>query len=284
MVGLIDHTKPPGAPHSREYYPNSITSVLWEMTRIRFSSQTKRHLGHYVYALVDPRDDAIFYVGKASGNNRAYDHLKSETSETSKNRRIKEIREAGAEPLVDILRYGLDTKEACFEVEAAIIDTLGLENLTNSVRGHGIERGRQTAAEVERLYGSKPIDVADISERLMLFFINRTYSPTMPEIEIYDCVRQFWSNVGARRRTPDESGTPPYSTALGIADGVVVRAYSIAEWFPAGTTMSTRGFAGGEGRWEFVGQLLPDHPLVGRRLVDGDSAVTATQQGYRYVN
>lgn len=98
----------------------------------------------------------------------------------------------------------------------------------------------------------------------MLFF-NRTYSPTMSEIQIYDCVRQFWSGVGASRRTRDESGALPYPMALGIADGVIVRAYSIAEWFPAGTTLSTRRLDGGEGRWEFVGQLLLAHRLVGRR-------------------
>jgi hypothetical protein len=254
------------------------------MARIRFSSQTTKHLRHYVYALADPRDNKIFYVGKASANNRAYDHLNSEFEETSKHSHIKAIREAGAEPVVEILRYGLETKEACFEVEAAIIDTLGLENLTNRVRGHGVERGRQTAAEVERLYGSKPVDIAGISEPLMLFFVNRTYSPTMSEIEIYDCVRQFWSGVGASRRTRDQFGRLPYSIALGIADGVVVRAYSIAEWFPAGTTLSTRGLGRGESRWEFVGQLLHDHPLVGRRLVNGNSEVIATQQGYRYIN
>lgn len=254
------------------------------MAKIRFSSQTTKHLGHYVYALVDPRDKNIFYVGKASGNNRAYDHLNSDFDETSKHRRIKEIRLAKMEPVVEILRYGLESQEACFEVEAAIIDTLGLENLTNQVRGHGVNRGRQTAAEVERLHGSKPVDVATIKDKLMLFFINQTYSPTMSEMEIYDCVRQFWSGVSVSRRTRDESGNLPYATALGIADSVIVRAYSIAEWFPAGTTLSTRGYSRGEGRWEFVGQLQPDHPLVGLRLVDGSSVVMATQQGYRYIN
>ena len=54
--------------------------------------------------------------------------------------------------------------------------------------------------------------------------------------------------------------------------------------FPAGTTLSTRPHGRGESRWEFVGQVLSDHPLVDRRLVDGDSEVMATQQGYRSIN
>ena len=35
----------------------------------------------------------------------------------------------------------------------------------------------------------------------MLFSVSQTYSPTMSEIEIYDCVRQFWFGVAPSRRT-----------------------------------------------------------------------------------
>jgi len=30
---------------------------------MKFSQSTKAHLGHYVYSLVDPRTETIFYVG-----------------------------------------------------------------------------------------------------------------------------------------------------------------------------------------------------------------------------
>ncbi len=39
---------------------------------MKFSLSTRKALQHYVYALVDPRDQKIFYVGKASANNRAF--------------------------------------------------------------------------------------------------------------------------------------------------------------------------------------------------------------------
>ena len=72
-----------------------------------FSQSTKEHLGHYVYALVDPRDDfkdkPIFYVGKASSNNRAFNHLQSKRTETEKQKKIREIRRAGYEPIVEII-------------------------------------------------------------------------------------------------------------------------------------------------------------------------------------
>jgi len=55
---------------------------------------------------------------------------------------IEEIRSPGrdVEPVVPILRHGLQDKLMAQEVEAAMIDTIGLENLTNLCRGKHIER------------------------------------------------------------------------------------------------------------------------------------------------
>lgn len=250
---------------------------------MQFSANTTKYLGHYVYALVDPRDKSIFYVGKASSNNRAFDHLRIK-GEDQKHSRIQEIRDANLEPVVEILRYGLDSVNACLEVEATVIDVIGLENLTNKIRGHGIDRGRQTSLEVERLHGSKPVAVEDIIEPLMLFFINQTYSPTKNEPELYDCVRQFWFGVSAENRNSSQStGRLPYPIALGIVGSVVVRAYSVAAWFPAGSTMSSRSPDSIESRWEFVGQLLQEHRLLGRRLTKRGLDLEANQQGYAYI-
>ncbi|AOZ11072.1 hypothetical protein BKK80_34490 (plasmid) [Cupriavidus malaysiensis] len=249
-----------------------------------FSAKAATHLGYYVYALVDPRDNQIFYVGKASANNRAFDHLKARKEEGEKQRRIAAIRDEDLEPEVQILRYGLKSEQACLDVEAPIIDTIGLENLTNKVRGHGIERGRQTAKEIERLHGSADVELSTYQGALMLFFINRTYSPTKTEQEIYDCTRQYWHRVAKKTRKPGADGKLRYPTALAVVDSVVVRAYSIAAWFPAGATFTSRGIFSPSDRWEFVGQLLTDHPLAGRRLKRKGKDILATQQGYRYVN
>lgn len=251
---------------------------------MKFSATTTKHLGHYVYALVDPRDESIFYVGKASANNRAFNHLRIVAGEEEKDMRIREIRAAGSEPNVEVLRYGLDSAQASFEVEAAVIDALGLENLTNKVRGHGIDRGRQKSSEVERLHGSKPVATESISELIMLFFINQTYSPTKTEHELYDCVRQFWSSVSLKTRTPQESGNLPFPVALAVVESVVVRAYSVIAWFPAGSTMSSRISDSPDNRWEFVGQILHDHKLVGRRLTKNWLDLPANQLGYGYIN
>ena len=39
-----------------------------------FTPKEIRHLGKYVYALIDPRDNKVFYVGQGIGN-RLFDHL-----------------------------------------------------------------------------------------------------------------------------------------------------------------------------------------------------------------
>jgi uncharacterized protein len=254
---------------------------------MNFSAMTKQHLGHYVYGLVDPINKAIFYVGKASANNRAFDHLKATEDEREKQMRIRQIRTAGLEPIVEILRYGLPSTEACFEVEAAIIDAIGLENLTNAVRGHGVERGRLSASEAERLHGSKPYRIEALTESYMMFFINKTYSPTKTEQQLYDSVRQFWYRVSAQTRTPNAASSElPYSVALGVVDSVIVRVYSIAAWFPAGTTFSSREYVTSpvEERWEFVGNLLSEHVLLGRRLTKDGKDLVANQQGFGYIN
>lgn len=251
---------------------------------MKFSRKTAQHLGHYVYALIDPRDGEIFYVGKGNANNRAFDHLKSKEKNTDKERRIASIRKLGEEPRIEVLRYGIESEQACLDVEAAVIDSMGLENLTNSVRGHGIERGRKTVEQVELLHASEPVAVESIEESLMLFFINKTYSPTLSEQELYDSVRQFWSGVSKSTRADFNNHSHNYNTALAIVDSVVVRTYSIAGWFPAGSTYSSRTLSKPGNRWEFVGQLINNHVLVGKRLTKGGIDISANQQGYGYIN
>jgi len=247
---------------------------------MKFSTLTKEHLGHYVYALVDPRDRSIFYVGKASANSRAFNHMKVSKIETEKHARIAAIRSADAEPLVEILRYGLSSEKIAFEVEAAIIDAIGIEKLTNVVRGHGVERGRLLASEVELLHGAEPVRVGDIEEPCILFFIQNTYSPTLSEQEIYDSTRQFWYEVSEKKRME-----LTHRVALAIVDSVVVRVYSIAGWYPAGTTLSSRSPIKLDDKWEFVGNRIEDHWLAGKKLVedDGETEVSAIQKGYSYL-
>lgn len=85
----------------------------------------------YVYVYTDPRNGESFYIGKGKGN-RVFAHL-DDPADTDKTATIRAIRESGAEPQIDILRYGLTEAEVCL-VEASAIDLVGLPSLTNKVR------------------------------------------------------------------------------------------------------------------------------------------------------
>lgn len=97
----------------------------------------------YVYALKDPRTSPAlpFYVGKGTGS-RASDHLITPDA-TRKSARIKEIVEAGLQPMVDILVDDL-TEAQSLKIEAELISAFGtLETgglLTNAVVPKGIAK------------------------------------------------------------------------------------------------------------------------------------------------
>ena len=120
--------------------------------------EVARQLGpYYVYALVDPRNDTIFYVGKGTGarllaHGKAADLTAPGTGQTAKQRLIREIRSKGFEPRIDVIRHGLSEAEALL-VEASLIDSLA--NLTNIVAGHGSGVGRKPLDEYTQRYGAR---------------------------------------------------------------------------------------------------------------------------------
>jgi hypothetical protein len=180
-------------------------------------------LGYYVYMYVDPRINEPFYVGKGQGE-RALAHL-SDTSESRKVARINEIRAAGFEPQIDILVHGLTSAEAAFRVEAAVIDAIGPERLTNAVRGReSVKVGRMPLTELVALYGATPVEVMHPS---LLIRVNRLYRYGMPDQELYEITRNSWKLGKKRFRA---------KLAFAVYHGVVRAVYEIDSWHVAGTT------------------------------------------------
>jgi hypothetical protein len=98
----------------------------------------------YVYELVDPRDGAVFYVGKGQGK-RDRAHIgyarRMCVRNPAKTRRIREIMDAGHEVGIVRVVEGLGEVEA-LRLERAEIASHGLANLTNISRGQHTEPDR----------------------------------------------------------------------------------------------------------------------------------------------
>lgn len=222
------------------------------------SSKVVENLAYYVYLYVDPRDESVFYAGKGSGS-RCLTHL-SENGETEKIQRIAAIRDSGFEPRIDILVHGLPTAEAALQVEAAVIDLFGREQLTNKVRGWNSEAfGRMELKQIISLYDPKQIS---IKEPALLIRINQLFRFGMTPIELYDATRGVW-RIGPDREKVE--------LAFAVFQGVVREVYKVEKWFPAGATFSTRMTANNDlrdpERWEFVGVIAED--AVRKKYIDG---------------
>lgn len=209
-----------------------------------FTYEICRKLRYYVYLYIDPSSREVFYVGKGAGN-RAFSHLDDET-ESEKCSRIRAIRRTGHEPEIEFLAHGLDERIA-LQLEASAIDLLERRKLTNIVRGWraGVY-GRMTADQVRALYAATEVQ---IKHPCVLIRINERFRYGMTPIELYDATRGVWRirpNLDRAR------------FALAVFDGVVQEVYEIAEWFPGGTTQSTRDDTDDESRWEFVGRVAPE--------------------------
>ncbi|MGB4906406.1 MAG: GIY-YIG nuclease family protein [Saprospiraceae bacterium] len=92
----------------------------------------------YVYCLINPEDNSIFYVGKGKGE-RGYSHVlesKFEKNQGPKHLKIREIENRGFEPFCRVIAR-FDTAQEAYIAESIIIKWMyGLDNLTNLVSGH----------------------------------------------------------------------------------------------------------------------------------------------------
>jgi uncharacterized protein len=237
-------------------------------------SEVARSLGYYVYLYIDPRSDKPFYVGKGMGT-RVLAHL-SARGASRKAKVLGELREANLQPWLDILAHGLANEETALRIEAAVVDLLGLDDLTNAVRGwRSIQLGWMSLEELIPYYAAKPVTIED---PVLLIRINRLYRHGMPARALYEATRGVW-RLGPRR---ERAGY-----ALAVFEGIVRETYAIGMWHPAGTLeYETRDEdLSVKGRWEFEGRVAPE--MVRARYVGGLVATNfakGSQSPIRYVN
>jgi hypothetical protein len=192
-----------------------------------FDPKTQIELRHYVYMLLDPKDNKPFYVGKGI-DNRVFNHLAFALTDTdisnAKYDKIREITNSGQAVKHIIVRHGLSASEA-FQIEASLIDTLtycGLL-LSNIVGGHNsIEKGLMTSEEIERLYNAQPLN--KMGTDCVLININKTYKRGNGTNPIYQATKEIWLISEAR--------LPQIKYVLSEYRGLIVEVFKVENWYP----------------------------------------------------
>ena len=212
---------------------------------------------YYVYAYVDPLDNRIFYVRKRQGPARSAPLGRA--CRVGKGRDHQANSSYRQQPRIEILAHGLRDAKTALQVEAAVIDALGMPSLTNQVRGWGSSRwGRLPLEALIALYRRRPVRIKEPS---ILIRINELYRPQMTASELYDATRGVWK-LGSSRTL--------VKYAFAVFEGIIREVYEITEWLPAGSTFSSRDPRGVRSpkRWEFVGPVAPD--ALRRRYINRD--------------
>ncbi len=232
----------------------ALETEIYEIRRTKGASKTANfsptvahELDYYVYIYIDPIAGDVFYVGKGRGN-RAFAHL-DDPGPSAKATRIAEIRAEGQEPRIEILVHGLTDEETAFKIEAAVIDLLGPDDLTNEVRGYQSKtHGRMNLAQIQALYAATSVDV---KEPALLIRINRLYRHTMTPLELYDATRIAWKLGKDREKV---------RFAMSIYAGVIREVYEVMGWYPEGSTFQTLPNRNPKesDRWEFVGRIAEE--------------------------
>lgn len=211
----------------------------------KFPKSVIEKIGYYVYVLIDPKTDQVFYVGKGKGN-RIFSHINGAISsplESDKLNKIRSIQSKGLQIKHKIVRHGLTEKES-LEVEASLIDFIGIQQLTNLVHGHHSDnRGLMNITEVIAQYNAPKIA---IKVPAILIVVNKLFKHGMSDEELYEITCGNWV-LGERRNKA--------KFAFAVYNGVIRQVYEIQKWKPV---FARRKEQKTQQRWKFEGFIAKD--------------------------
>lgn len=191
-----------------------------------FEPLVAEKLEAYVYALIDPRTDRPFYIGKGRGN-RVFSHAACALevpNASDKYDIIKEIINSRMDVKHLILRHGM-TDQTALDVESALIDFSSVINqpLTNLVLGYCTSAfGAMTTDEIIRRYKAAPL--SKIEEGFVLININKTYKRAKGQKSYYEATKESWAI--------NKSKIPNLIYVLTEYKGIIVEVFKIVQWYP----------------------------------------------------
>lgn len=83
---------------------------------------------YYVYGLIDPRDNSVFYIGKGK-DDRALSHFSesslSKEGNTKKTAKIKKLNSLGFKPVIEFYAQNIIDEQLAYDIEAKLISIYG---------------------------------------------------------------------------------------------------------------------------------------------------------------
>lgn len=244
-----------------------------------FSNLTIQKIGYYVYALVDPRDNSVFYIGKGVGN-RVFEHEK-ENLNGNKSHKITEIKKAGFAVKKLIILHGIknndNAEKRAYTTEAALINLMRFidpNGLTNSVSGHHSFEGAMTVEQIEKIYGAEELlpEEIDPKDKVLTVKINSLFDYSLDRDSLMDAIRGHWK--------VRENCDAKY--IAGVYKGVIVGIYKINNWLSS-DEMSNHycrpdEFGNNQGRYYCTCSELDENDPVYKRYINKNISFILKQQ------
>lgn len=271
-----------------------------------FSPEVCAKLQYYVYALISPLDEIIFYIGKGLGN-RIFQHELEMERDSEKKRIIQSIQAAGKSVKKYIITYGLTEKEA-FYVENALISFCGLMNkkqlkldvLANLMSGHRSDNQKMemlscgTTDEIQALLAPQSLPLSALGQAKIMFV---KVKPTSDVRDLHRDLNQekllnpYDENLRLRtvswwKMSQKKADSVEYIVGVYPKSGLIVSAYQVLD-NPERYQVKDRRY-NFEFNTKFIdeinGQKLFESRIkvIGTKFVDENGKMTATQNPIAY--
>ncbi|MFN9113465.1 MAG: LEM-3-like GIY-YIG domain-containing protein [Bacteroidota bacterium] len=215
-----------------------------------FDPLQSQKLGNYIYALRDPRDGKVFYVGQGK-DNRIFQHFEEAQWHLSKGTAIHQMSSKTIR-IIDIWKNNEDVE--WFIVAYDLPDKLNELSISDIVESavYDILAESQNG---EPLNENSPPHSSRLSPEELIAFAAPLVSPNIPlpfvfifpiqnaiqgNIPVYEATRSAWKiSIGNQSNKP--------AVAVGLKNSISIGSFEIADWIPSSISS----------RYEFT---APGHP------------------------